>query len=363
MRVSKVVALAAAIMLSISAVQIGSAQAAEKKEVRFSAYYPEHYPVFKNGWVPWEKIVEKESQGNITFKNYLNGVLHAASHGFRATKSDICDITTGYPSYQRGSFNLALVNDLPFLFSKTYMGPLIMETLYSKYFKKEYEKMGVYLAAWVNVSGYNLLSKKPVRKLEDLKGMKIRSIGGVCSEYLEALGAVPVMLQNAESYTGLQSGVIDAVLLASGPIEAMKLHENAKYLTKLNIMYMGIPYAMNKKFFDELAPDQKKFFYNKLRQASQMASQAYDLEDGLAEERMAKAGVEIIKLSDEEMGRIRTAVAPVVDNFIKKNEGKGLPGKQLLEDIRALAEQYKDLTPEQALELVTKNPIQGIINF
>jgi TRAP-type C4-dicarboxylate transport system substrate-binding protein len=119
--------LAAAFMLTIPMLRIGTASAAgEKKvEVRFSAYYPEHYPVFKNGWLPWEEMVEKESRGTFTFKNYLNGVLHAAKHGFRATSTDVCDITTGYPGYQRSSFHLSHVNDLPFFFANTYIGPIV----------------------------------------------------------------------------------------------------------------------------------------------------------------------------------------------------------------------------------------------
>lgn len=364
MKFSKVTVLAAAFMLATPFLQIDRADAGEKNvEVRFSAYYPAHYTMFKAGWGPWQQNVEKETNGEITFKNYLNGVLNAASHGFRATKSDICDISTGYPSYVRGSFNLAHVNDLPFMFPRSYIGPLIMETLYAKYFKQEYEKMGVYLATWLNSSGFNLISKKPVRTLEDLKGMKIRSIGGVCNDYLEALGAVPVSLQNSESYTALQTGVIDGALSCSGPADTMKLWENAKYLTKLNIMNMAIPFAMNKKFFDNLSPDHKKYFYNQLRIASQLVSQCYEQEEAEAEANMQKHGVEIIYLSDEEMARIHKAVEPVVTDFVKTNDAKGRPASQMMKDIATLREKYKDLTPEQALELVSKQPIQGIIDF
>lgn len=116
---------------------------AKEVEVRFSAYYPEHYPVFKFGWKTWEEMVTKESNGEFTFRNFLNGVLHPANQGFRAVASGVCDLTTGYPSYAAKSFHLSKVNDLPFLFPNTYVGPLVMETLYPKYFKKEYEKMGV----------------------------------------------------------------------------------------------------------------------------------------------------------------------------------------------------------------------------
>lgn len=341
----------------------GKQKGDEEVIVRFSAYYPEHYPVFKSGWKPWEEMVEKESNGKFKFQNYLNGVLNSAPHGFRATKSDVCDISTGYPAYQGKSFDLGLVTDMPFLFPNTYVGALIMEELYPKYFKKEYEKMGVYLANWVTSSGFNVITKKPVRKLEDLKGLKLRSNGGTCSEVLEALGAVPVMLPNAETYTALQSGVIDGAMTCSGPAQAMKLGENAKYLTKLGIQHMGIPYAMNKKLFDRLSPEDKKFFYNKLRQISQIAAQAYDPEDVEAEKQMREAGVEIINLPPEEIERFKAAVRPVVERFVEQKEAKGLPARQMMLDIEKLKEKYKDLTPEAALELVTKQPVQGIIDF
>lgn len=335
--------------------------AAEKIEVRFSAYYPGHYPVFKFGWKIWEDKVTDESSGRFVFKNFLNGVLHPANQGFRATSSGICDLTTGYPSYSAKSFNLCKVNDLPFLFPKTYIGPLIMEILYPKYFKDEYEKMGVYFGAWVNVSHYNLISKRPVRTLEDLKGMKIRSVGGLCSEFLVAMGAVPVMMQSSETYTGLQSGVVDGVLYADSSSVAFKLYEIAKYVTKLGIMNMGVPYCLNRKFFDSMNQEDKVFFYKKMRQASQIASQSYDIDDKLAERVLLENGVEIIVVSPEERNKMIKAVQPVYDKFLADNEAKGLPAKAMFEEMKSLIERYKDITPEAALDLVTNEPVKGII--
>jgi len=339
--------------------------AGDKTTFRFSAYYPGHYPVFKCGWSPWQEMVTNESNGNLVFKNYLNGVLHSAKHGFRALSSGVVDLTTAYPGYQPASFNLSMVNDLPFIFPSVecHIGPLIMENLYAKYFKKEYEKLGVYLGCWVNTSAYNLMSKKPVRSLEELQGMKVRSPSGMCSEFLTALGAVPVMMQSAETYTGLQSGVVDAVLYPDGSSVAYKLYEVAKYSTGLNIMHMGIPYGLNKKFFDSLDPEMQDFIYRKLRQASQMASHAYDIDDIEARKIMLENGVEIITLSDIEMAKIHKAVEPVYEAFIAKNEAKGLPVKELLADIKNLGEKYNKLSYEEAFKLVTENPVRDIITY
>ena len=78
---------------------------------------------------------------------------------------------------------------------------------------------------------------------------------------------------------------------------------------------------------------------------------------------MKATGVQISTLSDKEMSRFREAVSPVLERFVKENEKRGLPVKEMLKDIEELKEKYKDISPEEALELVTQHPIQGIINF
>jgi TRAP-type C4-dicarboxylate transport system substrate-binding protein len=308
-------------------------------------------------------MVEKESKGQFTFKNYPNAVLNTTGQGFRATMTDIADIAHGYPFTQAASFNLSHVNDLPLALLNQQGGALVMETLYPKYLKAEYEKMGVYLAFWVTTSPYNIISKKPIRSLADLKGMKIRSGGGYASDVLEALGAVPVTVAGPELYTAFQSGIVDGLLHMDAAVASYKLQEIGKYILQININRLGVPYCLNKKFFDALAPEKKRFFYNKLRQASQMASVAYDIDDIYAKKFLKEQNVEFTYFSEDEMQKVHKAMESVWKKFMDANEAKGLPAKQFVEDIRALSAKYKDLTPQQAMEMVTKEPVQGIINF
>lgn len=332
-------------------------------EVRFSAYYPESYPVFKEGFKKWEEIVEKESNGKIVFKNYLNGVLHAAKHGFRATMTDICDLTHAYPGYQSASFSLSHINDLPYALNTQHGGSLAMETLYPKYFKQEYEKMGVLLGCWVTTSEYNLIAKKPVRTLEDLKGMKIRSFGGLCSTTLELLGAVPVMVQSAESYTAFQNGVVDAVLYPDSSMVSYRLYEVGKYHTRIALTRMGVPYAMSPQFFNRLSPDMKRFMYAKLRQASQLAAVSYEVDDIAARKTLKENGVEMIVLTPEEMARFKKAVEPMWENFVKENEARGLPARQLVAELRELDAKYSAMTQEQVFDLVTRDPLPRLVDY
>ena len=331
--------------------------------IRFSAYYPAVYPVFKIGVAPWMKMVEKESNGKIVFKEFLSGVLHSAKDGFKAMRSDIADITLGYPAYQATSFYLCNAPDLPFCFPNTYVASLVMEELYSQYLKKEYENMGVYLAFYLNTSTYNVITKKPIKKYEDFKGMKVRSLGGACSDMLKKIGAAPVSMLVPEIYTSFQRGIIDGALLHDNGIYTYRLHEIGKYILSFSMTRMGIPYCMNRKFFDGLPMDVKAFLYYQLRIGSQMASDAYEKSDKESRAEMIKAGVEYNTLSPEDTKKCKAALEPLWGEFVTQYEKMGLPAKQFVKDLRALSDKYETWTPEQILKHVTEHPVQGIINF
>jgi hypothetical protein len=72
--------------------------------------------------------------------------------------------------------------------------------------------------------------------------------------------------------------------------------------------------------------------------------------------------VEIISLSPAEFAKAQKMVEPLWEEFIKKNEAKGAPAKQMVEDFRSLSQKYSSWTPQQLMKKVTDEPIRGIID-
>jgi len=330
--------------------------------LRYSTHVSTTHMVWQNTMKPWLKLLEEMSEGKLVIKTFTDGVLHGSRDGFKACVSDITDMTHGYPLWQPKSFHLNNVTSLPFAFPNAYVASIVSEELYPKYFKKEYENMGVYLAHYQTISPYHLISKKPIRKLEDMKGLKVRSGGGPIGEAVKRLGAVPVLITTAEVYSAFQRGLIDAVLLYDSGFVSFRLHEIGKYRTELSLGTAGIPYCLNQKTFDGLPDDLKKVFYSAQRILAQMSGQGYENADVEAREIMKKAGVEFITLEPEERERWKALVEPTWEAFMKEKEDLGLPARDLIRDLRELTKKYSTWTREQLMEHVEKNPVHGIID-
>jgi len=329
--------------------------------LRFSTHSPLTHPLF-NIWNPFFEMVKKESNGKLLFQVYAAGSLHGGRDGFKACANDITDMTMGYPSWQAGSFQLMHVMEMPFAFPTPYVASIVGEELYPKYFKKEYEKLAVYLGDFHTTTPTHIISKKPIRKLDDLKGMKIRTSGGVTSDILKNLGGVPVFLPTPEIYNALQRGMIDGVLMPRQDLVSFKAQEVGKYLTEIGAYMVPIPTCLNRKTFDGLPNDLKRMFYKQLRRLSQLAPTINTPSDIEGVENMKKAGVEIITMSPSEYEKAKKMVEPLCEEFIKKNEAQGLPAKQLMEELRSLTKKYSTWSPQQLMKKVMEEPIRGIID-
>ena len=83
-------------------------------------------------------------------------------------------------------------------------------------------------------SPYNIIAKTPIRRLEDMHGIKMRTTGGIVSDIFSELGSVPVALAASEVYTAMQRGIVDAVALSVSDMASYRLQEIGPYYTRRN---------------------------------------------------------------------------------------------------------------------------------
>ena len=233
-------------LLALSLVAIGCfskpAGAAEKQKVfnwRFQALHSPGTPMYKyicedeDGFL---KMVERASAGRIKLKPFGLGVLMPPLQHFDAIGQGMIEIGWSWPVYWAGKIPaINLVTHLPYSVtgakhSMNYLyyppGEGAIDLL-----RKEYAKFNVYLVAAPGWVGIPIFSKKPIRTLDDFRGMKIRAVG-ILGNVLKKLGAAVVYIQVPEIYSALETGVIDAFSFGTidTNISDMKLHEVTDYI-------------------------------------------------------------------------------------------------------------------------------------
>jgi len=207
----------------------------------------------------------------------------------------------------------------------------MMETRKKGYYDKEYSN--VKLLFFYAIGPYQLWSNVKIMNVEDLAGKKLRCPSPTFVEVTKALGAVPVSMPAGEIYTAMQKGIINATWACGDMAAAFKIGEVAKYVIMTNIGTTTQTFAMNKKPYQSLPEEGKKYVEANLDNLSLFGSRAFDEynEKGLAFAREKK--VETLVWSEAELKKLDRMVAPIFKTWETRLEEKGLPGKKALADL------------------------------
>ena len=235
------------------------ASGGKKYVIKFaSEYFPKH-PSIVNGIMPWIKQVKEMSGGRLEIQYFPPGALTPQKEHYSAVVSGAVDMGFSPQAFTPGKFPLAQIINLPLVFKSATSGSLTTMALYKKWpeWRAEYTD---YKFLWTHISALFELhtTKKLVKTLEDLKGMKIIVWLPPARIMAKALGANPVELSPNDTYLALERGMADGVFCPLAPIRAKKISDAAKYHTMFGLMANPFWGAMNQKKWDSLPPDLQK---------------------------------------------------------------------------------------------------------
>ncbi len=245
--------ITAALLLSCCIV-VSLAHAADKViTLRFAHFVPSTTLEGKT-MQDWANEVGKRTNGRVKVTIYPGATLIPVQQTYDGITKEQADIGYGIFAYHRGRFPLMEVMDLPLGYKNPAVPTKLINEYYKKFKPKELEDVKV---LFLEAHGPGILStKKPVAKLEDLKGMKIRA-HGVSARILTALGATPIGLPITDTYDALSKGVVEGLMLDWGGL----YNWNMADVVKNNVDCPGIAYTtsfytvMNKDKWNSLPPD------------------------------------------------------------------------------------------------------------
>ena len=242
--------------------------------------------------------------------------------------------------YSRGVFPSMEAIDLPMGYPNGKAATSVINDFYNKFKPKELDKVKV---LYLHAHGPGLLhSKKAVRSMEDVKGLKIRSYG-FNAKLAEALGGVPVAMGQGGVYEALQKGVVDATLSPMEVLKGWKQGEVIKYTVECySVGYTaGFFVAMNLDKWNSLPADVQKVVEEVNMEWIAKHGEAWDSSDNAGRTFTLSLGNKIIPLSKKESARWAAAAKPVIRSYIEKADGMGLPGKDYVDALRSLVAQFK----------------------
>jgi TRAP-type mannitol/chloroaromatic compound transport system substrate-binding protein len=184
-----------------------------------------------------------------------------------------------------------------------------------------YEPFGVY-AIGITLWGVESMPvKKPVYKLEDFKGMKLRSPAGMTADLLNKIGASVVMMPGEEVYTSLDKGLLDGTDWATAAINyQMGFHKVAKYF--IYPEYRSMPLAdltVNKKEWEKLPEDIKAILRVAARELTFEQMQKTYIEEFEIVKKMKAEGAIACAWKDEDVKEFRKMAYQIWDEWSQKS--------------------------------------------
>jgi len=279
--------------------------------------------------VEWGKEIEKRTNGRVKVTMFPGGTLTPGDKCYDGVVKGLSHLGHSVFSYTIGKFPLTEVIDLPLGYRSGLAATKLVNEYYSKFKPKELDEVKVmYLHAY----GPGLIhTRKPVNKLEDLKGMKIRATGTV-SRIVQALGATPVAMPMPDTYDALSRGVVEGVVCPIEALEGWKLGEVVKFTTQNFIAAnSGAMFVvMNKDSWNSLSSDIQKVIEKVNEEWIVKQGGLWDEIDKSGAEFVNKRGHKMISLPQEEQERWAKAVRPLLDDYVNRMKAKGLPGEEVL---------------------------------
>lgn len=266
--------------------------------------------------------LEKRSGGRIKVQYFPGGSLAKAPVMYKSIEMGVTDIGLSMAEYTPGRFPVTEVCGLPLGLPSGWVSNNVINDFYEEFRPKEWDDVKV---LWMHASTPSvIISKKPVRSLEDLKGLIVRGPGRI-GDTVHALGGTPAPTPTVEIYDALSKGVIDATDQSLETIKTFRFAEVAKYVTDSWQVGNCYPFyvAMNKRSYAKLPPDLKEIFDRLCGEYKGKFAVMWNMIDFDGWKFGKEQGVEMIELSPDQVEKWKASVAPVIENYVKEMVGKG----------------------------------------
>ena len=306
------------------------------------AYFVGDQHAMSQWLIRWANNLEKDSGGRIMVKRFPGSQMGPVQQHYDFVRTGQADVAWFLHGATPGRFPLTELVQVPYLVGSAEIGTKVLNDseLRSKYLDAEHKGLKVLLLL-THQPGNVHTTKKPIRTVEDMKGLRIRFASPTIRDFIAALGGTPVGVLPTEQVEQLQKGTIDGVFIDYGGAGiAFKMGGVLKYSTEMYSYVSSFGVAMNPDFWNRLSPDLQGIVTKSMTGVEKEVGEAWDGLDVPGKKAIMDGGGEAIRLSPEENARFRKIGADVAEARVKELESKGMPARAIYDRMKSLAEEH-----------------------
>ena len=307
-------------------------------KLTYSVFFPPTHLQCKTA-MDWADEIKKRSNGKVEITIYPAGTLTGAPQCYEGVVNGVSDIGMSCFAYTRGRFPLLEGIDLPLGYPTGMIATRIATQIAKEFNPKELSDTHL---LYIHAHGPGILaSKKPVRSIKDIEGLKIRATG-LSAKIVQNLGGVPVAMSQPETYEALQKGVVEATFCPVETLKGWKQGEVIDSITDTSVIgyTTSMFVVMNKAAWDKLTPELQNIFNEVSDEWVAKHGQAWDVADQEGMAFIKELNHEVIELPADQQELLKEKVKPVLDEYVAATTEKGLEGDKFLARLQELIKEY-----------------------
>lgn len=317
---------------------------AQEVQLRYNRWLPATHDIDNKVFRPWFEEIAKATGGRVKIE-FTTSSLGPLPRQYELATSGVADVVFGSESLTPGRFPLAEILELPFLGDSAEAVSVAYWRTYKAHFEKAKPYPGVHLLALSGLAPYYVHTvKKPVEKIEDFAGLKLRAAGQLLNDTVKALGAVPVSAAVTELHDLFSKGVVDGGLSNDDQIRSFNL---SKFIAARTVVPGGISnystfVAVNARKWESIsAADRAAIERMAGENVARSLGRIIDASAKLGVEQMTAAGAKTIQADAAFTAALKAKLAFLEERWIAKAKEKGVDGAAALKLLRDEAAAYK----------------------
>jgi tripartite ATP-independent transporter DctP family solute receptor len=300
------------LVAAVALAAVGIAQAQEKT-IKFATQNPKGHPIVM-GMEKFAEIVNAKAAGKLKVALFPGGTLGSDQANVSALQGGTLEMVSMNSGILASQVKEFAVFDLPFMFANTKEADAVVDGAFGKKMHGRLEEKGLMGVAFYELGFRNITnSKRPITKVEDIAGLKLRVIPNPINvDWVKALDANPTPLPFPEVYAALEQKAIDGQENPITVINANKLYEVQKYVTLTNHQYNPQSVLVSKKFWDTLSADEKKIVSDAAMESAKFQREQARGLVASALDNMKKNGMTVSELSAADQAKFVEKMKPVI---------------------------------------------------